>query len=61
MVPVVTEIASETDWPKLSLIVAEHVPAATPVTVYVAEGPFADGVVTVAIPLHVSDSVNAPA
>ncbi len=60
MVPVVTEIASAADWPKPSLIVAVHVPAATPVTVYVAEGPVADGVVTVAMPLQVSDSVNAP-
>ncbi len=35
-------------------------PAATPVIVYVAAGPLATAVVTVAIPLHVSLSPNVP-
>jgi hypothetical protein len=36
-----------------------QVPVATDVTEYVAFGPFADVVETVAMPLHVSDSENA--
>ncbi len=37
-----------------------HMPAVTPVTVYVADGPWALAVLTVAIPLQVSLSPNRP-
>jgi hypothetical protein len=57
---VVTTMFTGAVWAKLSLKVAVHEPAATPVTVYVAVGPLLFEVVMVALPLQLSISPNGP-
>lgn len=57
---VVTVIATATCWLFESVNVALQVPAALGVTVNVADGPLPDDGATVATPVHVSLSPNAP-
>jgi hypothetical protein len=57
---VVTVSATETCWLPESVNVALHVPAALGVNVKVADGPLPDEGATVAIPVQLSLSPNAP-